>query len=44
MKEIYHSDNRHLDAVNKIRAEASELGLTDEYLNYGDTSVCQLSN
>jgi hypothetical protein len=39
MKEIHHKDNKHLDAVNKIRAEADELGFTSSYLGYGDTPV-----
>jgi hypothetical protein len=39
MKEIHHKDNKHLDAVNKIRAEADELGFSSSYLGYGDTPV-----
>lgn len=42
MKEIHHQDNKHLDAANKIRAEAEELGFTGQsYLGYSDTPVCQ---
>ena len=41
MKEIKHHDNKHLDAVNKIRTETEELGFGNEYLGYGDTSVCK---
>lgn len=40
MKEIHHKDNRHLDAANKIRAEAEELGFANTYLGYGHTPVC----
>lgn len=43
MKEIYHKENQHLDAANKIRAEARELGFPNGYLNYGDAPVCQNS-
>lgn len=39
IKEIYHQDNRHLDAVNKMRTEAAELGFADAFLGYSDTSV-----
>jgi hypothetical protein len=42
MKEIHHKDNQHLDAENKIRAEAEELGFTNGYLDYGNAPVCQL--
>ena len=41
MKEIHHKDNRHLDALNKIRAEAQELGFTGGYLDYAQAPVCQ---
>ena len=41
MKEIHHKDNQHLDALNKIRAEAEELGFTSGYLNYTDAPVSQ---
>ncbi|KAJ5814857.1 hypothetical protein N7474_006634 [Penicillium riverlandense] len=44
MKEIYHKDNQHLDAANKIRAEAEELGLTNGYLNYGDAPKLRFAN
>lgn len=40
MKEIYHKDNQHLNAVNRIRAEATELGFANRYLGYGDVPVC----
>jgi hypothetical protein len=40
MKEIHHSDNAHLDAANKIRAEAASLDLSSDYLAYGDVPVC----
>lgn len=39
MKEIHHEENKHLDAGNKIRAEAQELGLTNGFLGYGDAPV-----
>jgi len=39
MKEIHHQDNQHLDAANKIRAEAEQLGFTSAYLGYGDAPV-----
>lgn len=39
MKELHHQDNRHLDAPNKIRAEAAELGFIDGYLTYDDAPV-----
>jgi hypothetical protein len=41
MKEIHHRDNRHFDAVNKIRTEVEELGMHDGYLSYGDAPVCE---
>lgn len=41
MKEIHHRDNRHLDAVNKIRTEAEEVLGGRNYLSYGDVPVCQ---
>jgi hypothetical protein len=43
MKEIYHKENQHLDAANKIRAEARELGFTNGYLAYADAPVCHHS-
>lgn len=39
MKEIFHNDNKHLDAVNTIRAELEGLGLTNNFLLYDDTPV-----
>lgn len=39
MKEIHHRDNQHLDAANRIRAEAKENGFTGGFLNYGDPPV-----
>lgn len=39
MKEIHHNDNRHLDAAQKIRAEADELGFSEGFLTYGDAPV-----
>lgn len=39
-KEILHHDNRHLDAVEKIRKEAEQVGLADSYLSYEDVPVC----
>lgn len=39
MKEIHHEDNKHLDAVNRILAEAEELGLANDFLKYGDAPV-----
>ena len=44
MKEIHHEDNQHLDAANRIRAEAAELGFTNSYLGYGDTPVHQMTS
>jgi len=42
MKEIHHKENQHLDAVNKIRAEAEELGFSrTTYIGYGDAPVSQ---
>jgi hypothetical protein len=41
MKEILHKDNQHLDAANKIRAEAEELGFTSGYLDFGNAPVGQ---
>lgn len=41
MKEILHRDNQHLDAANKIRAEAEELGVTTDYLDFGNAPVRQ---
>jgi hypothetical protein len=39
MKEIFHNDNQNLDAANKIRTEADDLGFADSYIGYGDVSV-----
>lgn len=39
MKEIFHDDNTHLDAVSKIRAEAKEVIDDGGYLKYANTSV-----
>lgn len=39
MKEIHHQDNKHLDAPNRIRAEAQSLGYASGYLRYGDAPV-----
>ncbi|KIW67161.1 hypothetical protein PV04_06433 [Phialophora macrospora] len=44
MKEIHHKDNKHLDAFNKIRAEADELGFGSSYLGYGDTPKMRFAN
>ncbi len=44
MKEIHHRDNQHLDAANKIRAEAKELGFASAYLGYGDAQVNRRSD
>ncbi|CAL5874542.1 uncharacterized protein PFLUO_LOCUS8838 [Penicillium psychrofluorescens] len=44
MKEIYHKENQHLDAANKIRAEARELGFPNGYLNYGDAPKLRFAN
>ncbi|EXJ58620.1 hypothetical protein A1O7_06047 [Cladophialophora yegresii CBS 114405] len=44
MKEIHHQDNKHLDAAQKIRAEAKELGFTTGYLGYGDTPKMRFAN
>lgn len=40
MKEIFHRDNQHLDAANKIRVEMEKLGFTNEYLNFANAPVC----
>ena len=40
MKEIHHQDNKHLDAVYKIRTETEEIGCSTGYLGYQDTPVC----
>lgn len=39
MKEIYHQDNKHINAVEKLRTEAEELGFADHYLGYTDAPV-----
>ena len=39
MKEIHHQDNKHLDAVRRMRTEAEELGNPNAFLGYGDASV-----
>lgn len=39
MKEIFHDDNKRLDAVSKIRVEASEIIADGGYLEYANTSV-----
>ena len=39
MKEIHHKDNQHFDPVNKIRAEAEDLGFSKDFLAYGDAPV-----
>jgi hypothetical protein len=44
MKEIFHNDNRHLDAVHKIRSEATEVIAQGSYLEYADTQVRIISN
>ncbi|KAI1630411.1 cytochrome P450 [Exophiala viscosa] len=44
MKEIHHKDNQHLDAANKIRAEAEQLGFTSAYLGYGDAPKLRFAN
>ncbi|KAL3463137.1 cytochrome P450 [Aspergillus heterothallicus] len=44
MKEIHHRDNHYLDAANKIRAEAEELGFADSYLGYGDAPRMRFAN
>ncbi|KAH8425110.1 uncharacterized protein LDX57_002859 [Aspergillus melleus] len=44
MKEIHHRDNKHLDAANKIRAEAEELGFTSGFLGYGDAPKLRFTN
>ncbi|KAI1390435.1 cytochrome P450 [Hypoxylon trugodes] len=44
MKEIHHKDNKHLDAANKIRAEAEELGFTNDFLSYGDAPRLRFAN
>ncbi|KAK6219087.1 hypothetical protein LQW54_002589 [Pestalotiopsis sp. IQ-011] len=44
MKEILHHDNRHLDAVEKIRNEAEQIGLADPYLSYEDAPRMRFAN
>ncbi|OJJ45783.1 hypothetical protein ASPZODRAFT_167512 [Penicilliopsis zonata CBS 506.65] len=44
MKEIHHKDNQHLDAANKIRAEADALGFSSSYLGYGDAPKMRFAN
>ncbi|KAJ5201958.1 uncharacterized protein N7498_006621 [Penicillium cinerascens] len=44
MKEIYHQENEHLDAANKIRAEAAQHGFTDGYLEYGSAPKLLFAN
>ncbi|KAJ3538853.1 hypothetical protein NM208_g5727 [Fusarium decemcellulare] len=44
MKEIFHDDNSHLDAVNKIRGEAKEVIGEDNYLEYTDTSKMRFTH
>jgi hypothetical protein len=39
MKEILHSENRHLNAVEKIRIEAEQFGLNNTFLTYEDAPV-----
>lgn len=44
MKEILHQDNQHLDAVEKIRKEAEQIGLADSYLSYEDAPRMRFVN
>ncbi|CAG9956541.1 unnamed protein product [Clonostachys rosea f. rosea IK726] len=44
MKEIFHDDNKHLDAVSKIRVEASEIIADGGYLEYANTSKMQFTH
>ncbi|OQV04996.1 hypothetical protein CLAIMM_09800 [Cladophialophora immunda] len=44
MKEIHHKQNQHLYALNKIRAEAEDLGFTSGYLNYTDAPRLRFTN
>ncbi|KAF9890080.1 hypothetical protein FE257_006241 [Aspergillus nanangensis] len=44
MKEIHHRENEHLDAAKKMRTEAQELGFTNNFLEYGDTSKLRFTN
>ncbi|CAI7604828.1 unnamed protein product [Penicillium pancosmium] len=44
MKEIHHDDNKHLDALNKIRTEVEEHGFATRFLGYGDTPKLQFTN
>ncbi|VUC24084.1 unnamed protein product [Clonostachys rosea] len=44
MKEIFHDDNKHLDAVNKIRAEANEVIADGGYLEYANTSKMRFTH
>lgn len=44
MKEIHHHENEHLEAANKIRAEAAQHGFTDGYLEYGSAPVRRHQN
>lgn len=43
MMEIHHKHNQHLDALNKIRAEAEDLGFTTGFLSYADAPVSSRS-
>ncbi|ETS79808.1 hypothetical protein PFICI_07337 [Pestalotiopsis fici W106-1] len=44
MKEILHSDNRHLNAVEKIRNEAEQSGLDNTFLTYEDAPKMRFAN
>ncbi|EHK23127.1 uncharacterized protein TRIVIDRAFT_60068 [Trichoderma virens Gv29-8] len=44
MKEIYHQDNKHLDAIKKIRLEARELHVDGNYLTYEDAPKMRFMN
>ncbi|KAF3022528.1 hypothetical protein E8E14_012170 [Neopestalotiopsis sp. 37M] len=44
MKEILHSENRHLNAVEKIRDEAEQFGLDNTFLTYEDAPKLRFAN
>lgn len=39
MKEIHHDDNKHIQALKKIRAETEQHGFSTGFLGYSDTPV-----
>jgi hypothetical protein len=41
MKEIHHNDNKHLDCLEKVRAEVEDHGFATSFLGYSDTPVIE---